>query len=149
MYNVRQILQTKGDEIWFVTPETSTCDALAQLADRDVGALLVLDGEKLVGIISERDFVRRIAQDRSCRLDAPVSDIMTREVICVTPDHTLQDCMAVMTENRIRHLPVIDAGSERLVGVISIGDVVKNFIEDREEQIHSLENYILGVGYGQ
>ena len=88
MYNVSQILQTKGGDIWSVTPDTSTCDALKQLADKDVGALLVLDGERLVGIISERDFVRRIAEEGQCKLQAPVSEIMTRDVICVNADQT-------------------------------------------------------------
>ena len=117
------------------------------LADKEVGALLVIDQDKVAGIISERDFVREIAKTGACRLDAPVEAIMTKNVIAITPDKTIEECMGVMTANRIRHLPVAEEG--RLVGIISIGDVVKSLIEDREDLIHNLENYILGTGYGR
>ena len=147
MYNIRQVLQKKGGNIWSVTPQTSTSDALKMLADKEVGALLVIDQDKVAGIISERDFVREIAKTGACRLDAPVEAIMTKNVIAITPDKTIEECMGVMTANRIRHLPVAEEG--RLVGIISIGDVVKSLIEDREDLIHNLENYILGTGYGR
>jgi len=143
MYNIRQVLQKKGNDIWFVTPQSTTLDALQALADKDVGALLVLDGENVAGIVSERDIVRQIARDQECHLTSSVADIMTREVIAISQDKTIEECMAVMTANRIRHLPVVD--NERLVGIISIGDVVKSLIEDREDLIHNLENYILGT----
>ncbi len=146
MYNVRQVLQKKGSDVWYVTPTTTTLDALKMLAEKDVGALLVIDQQKVAGIISERDIVREIAELGDCRLNAPVETMMTKDVIAVTPDKTLEDCMAVMTANRIRHLPVVE--NDRLIGIISIGDVVKSLIEDREDLIHNLENYILGTGYG-
>ena len=147
MYNIRQVLQNKGSDVWFVTPQTSTLDALKILAEKHVGALLVIDDDKVAGIISERDVVRALAKTGVCSLDEPVGSMMTKEVIAVTPDKTIEECMGVMTANRIRHLPVVENG--RLAGIISIGDVVKSLIEDREDLIHSLENYILGTGFGR
>jgi CBS domain-containing protein len=147
MYNVRQVLQKKGSEVWAVTPQTSTLDALNMMAEKDIGALLVIEAEKVAGIISERDFARQIPKIGSLQLNSPVEEIMTRDVIAVGPEKTIEDCMALMTANRIRHLPVVE--DDRLIGMISIGDVVKSLIEDREDLIQNLENYILGTGYGR
>ena len=144
MYYVKQMLQKKGTAIWSVTPDTTTSAALKMLADKDVGALLVMDGEQLVGIISERDFVRQIAEQGACHLDAPVSEAMTREVITIPPTYTIEECMALMTARRFRHLPVVE--ELRVVGIISIGDVVKSAIENKEDAIDNLERYIRGDG---
>lgn len=144
MFYVKQMLQKKGSDVWSVSPDTSTLAALKLLAEKDVGALLVIDGQRLVGIISERDFVRQIAAQSACPLDAPVSSAMTRNVVTIPPTYSIQDCMALMTERRIRHLPVVE--DERVVGIISIGDVVKSAIEDKEGTIEHLERYIRGDG---
>jgi CBS domain-containing protein len=148
MFTVRNLLQIKGDGgVWAVSPETSTIDALRFMADKNVGALVVLEDGLLVGIISERDFVRRIARDRACDLNTTVQDYMTAKVITVTPDATIDDCMKLMTDKRIRHLPVYD--NDRLHGLISIGDVVKGIIDEQSTTIDDLEKYISNGGYGR
>ena len=146
MYNVRQVLNVKGQDIWFVSPEAKALDALHLMADKNIGALLVLEGQDLVGIVSERDFVRLISRSKVFNSDAPVNELMTKVLYTVTPDDTMENCMSLMTQKHIRHLPVLDKG--KLVGIISIGDVVKEVIATREEKIQSLENYIMGEGYG-
>ncbi len=138
---VRQILQAKGDAIWSVPPQASVFDALGLMAERDIGAVVVLDGARLVGILSERDYARRVILYGRTSKDTTVGELMTKEVWCVHPDQTVEDCMALMTDKHIRHLPVIENGV--LVGLITIGDAVKYFIDDQEVLIHSLENYIL------
>ena len=138
---VRQILQAKGDAIWSVPPQASVFDALELMAERDIGAVVVLDGAKLVGILSERDYARRVILYGRTSKDTTVGELMTKEVWCIHPDQTVEDCMALMTDKHIRHLPVIENGV--LVGLITIGDAVKYFIDDQEVLIHSLENYIL------
>ena len=147
MLTVRDIMRLKGEGIWAVSPETNTIDALRFMAEKRVGALLVLDGGLLVGIISERDFVYRIAEERDCCLERPVKDTMTSKVITVTPQQTIEQCMQLMTNRHIRHLPVIDEGN--LTGIISIGDVVKGIISDQSSLINNLEDYIMGTGYGK
>lgn len=147
MLTVRDLLKVKGEGIWAVSPETSTLDALRFMAEKKVGALIVLEDGLLVGIISERDFVYQIAQDRACQFDVSVQDYMTTQVISVTPEHTIEECMRLMTEEHIRHLPVLEDGY--LKGLISIGDVVKGIIDEQSSMINSLEDYILGVGYGR
>ncbi len=144
---VRDLLKTKGNEVWAVSPTTSVLQTLKYMAEKDVGALLVLDADRIAGVISERDFVRSIAQTETCLLEAKVQDYMTREVVTVTPDKSIEDCMQLMTRERIRHLPVVD--NQRLVGLISIGDVVKEMISSKESKIDDLQNYIEGRGYGQ
>ena len=146
MYNVRQVLQNKGYDVWSVSPDTTTYEALRMLDDKDIGALMVLDGERMVGIISERDFARRIARRGACHLEAPVKEFMTRNVYVVSPEQTIEECMVIMTQKHFRHLPVIEEG--KLVGIISIGDVVSEVIKNQEDTIHNLEDYILGTGYG-
>ena len=146
MLTVFDLLKTKGNGIWAISPETTTLEALRFMAEKKVGALMVLDNGLIAGIISERDFVNRIALDRACVLDRPISEYMTEKVIMVTPRHTIQQCMEIMTDRRIRHLPVIAEG--QLVGLISIGDVVKGIISEQSSLIQNLEDYIVGGGYG-
>ena len=146
MVTVRDLLKTKGDQVWFVSPNTSVLDTLQLLAEKDVGALLVLEDGKIVGIISERDFVRSIAKTGLCVLNTTVLEYMTKKVITVGPDQSIEDCMQVMTKEHIRHLPVVEDG--KLVGLVSIGDVVKGMITSKEILIDNLQNYIEGSGYG-
>jgi CBS domain-containing protein len=147
MITVHNLLQIKGDAVWGIAPQTSVLDALKVMADKDVGALMVLEDEKLVGIISERDFARMIAVSGQCIITETVDQYMTREVFTVAPDQTIDDCMALMTVKRIRHLPVVAEG--QLVGLISIGDVVKGIISEQGSTIVELENYITGRGFGR
>ena len=147
MITVRDLLKTKGNEIWSVKPEDPVLKALNLMAEKDIGALVVMDQEKLRGIVSERDFVRSIAESERCLIEAEVKKYMTKAVITVEPDQTIDECMKLMTENHIRHLPVIE--NDKVVGVISIGDLVKADIANKELTINNLENYIEGRGFGQ
>ena len=142
MNNVRQLLQTKGKDVWSITPGTSVLDALKLMADKNIGALMVIDGERLAGIFSERDYARKVTLKGKSSRELTVAEVMTTDVISVRPEQTIVDCMELMTEKRIRHLPVIDAG--RTVGVISIGDVVKSIISVQKDTITHLEEYITG-----
>jgi CBS domain-containing protein len=143
MTKVAQILRIKTDaSVYTVAPSASVYDAIKLMAEKEIGALVVTDNEKIVGIVTERDYARKIAlMDRSSKT-TPVRDIMTESVIYVHPDRTAEECMALMTERRMRHLPVIDAA--RLVGMISIGDLVKNIISEQQFTIEQLEHYISG-----
>ena len=140
MKTVAQILKLKPAGVISIRPDVPVLDALKLLADKDVGAVLVMDGPRLVGIVSERDYARKVALKGKSSSDTPVSEIMTREVVFVTPAQTNEDCMALMTEKRARHLPVIDNG--RVVGVLSIGDLVKDAISEQQFVIDQLERYI-------
>jgi CBS domain-containing protein len=142
---VRDILKGKGDEVWSISPQTTMLDALKFMAEKNVGALVVLENGKLAGIISERDFARSIAKVGRCPINEPVGDYMTKEVFTVTPDMSSEDCMAKFTDKRIRHLPVTSGG--KIVGVISIGDVVRELISTKESTINMLSNYIEGTEY--
>lgn len=137
---VKQILEEKGHEIWSVSPDDNVYDALKKMAEKNIGALLVLEGEDLVGIISERDYARKVMLKGKSSMDTPVKDVMTPRVLYVRINQPIEDCMALMTDKRIRHLPVFD--EDKLVGVISIGDVVKAIISHQEFVIEQLENYI-------
>lgn len=137
---VAQLLQAKGSDIWSVAPDTSVYDAIKLMADKGVGALLVLQGERLVGIVSERDYARKVILRGKSSKDTPVRGIMTERVFYVRPEQSIEECMAIMTDRHIRHLPVLEG--ERLVGIISIGDVVKAVISDQEFLIQQLESYI-------
>jgi CBS domain-containing protein len=140
MKTVKQLLQVKGGTVHAVAPESSVLDAIKLMAEKGVGALVVLDNGRLAGVVSERDYARKvILHGRSSQATA-VRDIMTEKVCTVRSEQTIEDCMALMTEKRIRHLPVVDGG--RLAGVVSIGDLVKEVIADREETIKQLESYI-------
>jgi CBS domain-containing protein len=144
MTTVKQLLQEKGPNVWTISPDRSVQDALKLMADKNIGALLVLEAEELVGIFSERDFARLVARKEKLSLDTPVSEIMTKKVICVRAEQTIEECMALMTDKHIRHLPVLV--DNQLAGVISIGDVVKAIISHQEFIIAQLENYIVGKG---
>ncbi len=139
---IRSILSNKGRAIWTVAPESTVYDALTMLANKDVGALPVVSEGKLVGIFSERDYARKVVlMGRSSR-EMIVAEIMTAHVITVTPDHTIEDCMRLVTEHRVRHLPVLESG--RLAGIISIGDLVNSIISAQAATIEHLSNYISG-----
>jgi CBS domain-containing protein len=147
MATVQDLLKVKGNQVWSVSPGTTVLDALKFLAEKDVGALLVMEADQIVGIISERDFVRVIAETGQCLLYTSVQDYMTKEVFSIGPGQSIEDCMQLMTQKRIRHLPVVE--NQSVLGLISIGDVVKDVISTKESTIHILENYIEGRGYGQ
>ena len=137
---VKQILDSKGRDVWHVKPETSVFEVIEAMAEKGVGALLVMDGEDLVGIVSERDYARKVILKGRSSESTPVRDIMTEGVISTTPEKTVAECMAIMTEKRIRHLPVVEG--DNVTGVLSIGDLVKSIIADQQFQIEQLENYI-------
>ncbi len=140
MKTVRQLLAGKSRVLASIAPDAQVVEALRLLAQHDVGALLVTDGGRLVGILSERDYARKVILQGKNSTDTPVREIMTEKVITVSPDQTTEDCMAIMTARRIRHLPVLDNG--RLAGVLSIGDLVKETIADQQDRIQQLESYI-------
>lgn len=141
---VQQILKVKGDNnIYSVSPDMTVYDAIKLMDEVKVGALIVLDNDRLAGIISERDYTRKVVlRDKSSKT-TPVRDIMTEKVMCVTPDHTTDECLVIMSQNHIRHLPVIQDG--RPAGVLSVMDVVQSIISEKELIIEQLENYISGV----
>lgn len=142
MQTVREILQKKGRNIRSVAPDDSVLRALEVMAEHDIGGVVVLDGDKLVGILTERDYARRVVLLGRASRELPVMEIMTKEVVCVTPDRTVEECMALMTDKRVRHLPVLEQNV--VAGVISIGDVVKETIAEREFEIAQLQSYISG-----
>jgi CBS domain-containing protein len=147
MIIVHDLLKIKGDQVWSITPDTTLLDALKLMAEKEVGALMVMEGDEVKGIISERDLARTIARTGKCPVDEAVQLHMTQDVIVIDPDTSIHDCMVMMTQNKIRHLPVLKG--KKLVGLISIGDVVKEVIASQESTINVLENYIEGRGYGQ
>ena len=142
MKTVTMILHAKGRDVWQVTPDSSVFDALRLMAEKNIGALAVLEQERLVGIFSERDYARKVILKGRSSKNTPVKEIMTTKVIHVGPDKTIEECMELMTHRRVRHLPVLDGN--QLVGVISIGDVVKSIISEQETLIQDLEHYITG-----
>ena len=142
MKTVKQNVRHKGNAVWSVTPDSMVYDALKLMADKEVGALLVLGAGRLVGIISERDYARKVILKGKSSLDTPVSEIMTERVMFVRPEQTVEECMALMTEKRIRHLPVLV--DDQVVGVVSIGDLVKASLDEKDFMIKQLENYITG-----
>ncbi len=140
MTTVKEVLGKKGDRVWYVTSSTTIQDALRLMAEKNIGAVPVIDGGQIVGIFSERDWVRKAIQSNKQTLDEPVRQVMTSPVYYVTPDQTMEDCMSLMTNRHFRHIPVME--QNELVGLISIGDVVKQIIVEKDEEISSLEDYI-------
>jgi len=132
----------QGSQVWFVSPTADMLETLKIMAEKGVGALLVVEGEEIKGIVSERDFARVVARQERCALNTTVLEYMTTRVVTVTPDQSIEDCMRLMTKEHIRHLPVVEG--KKLVGLISIGDVVKEVISGKDSKISSLENYIEG-----
>lgn len=142
MTTVNDLLRKKPAELWTIGPNDSVFEALEIMADKNVGALLVMNSGQLIGLFSERDYARKIVlQNRSSR-ETPVKDIMTERVAYVSPGMNIEGCLALMTEKRVRHLPVMD--NDKLVGLVSIGDLVKGIIEDKTFMIEQLEHYITG-----
>ncbi|HTL22315.1 MAG TPA: CBS domain-containing protein [Steroidobacteraceae bacterium] len=140
MISVRQLLDRKGREVFSIDPGAAVLDAVRMMADRHVGALLVMQGDNLTGIISERDYARKVILLGRSSADTPVRDIMSAPVLTVQPETTVEKCMQIMTEQRVRHLPVAEGG--RIVGMVSIGDLVKAVIAEQQQQIELLESYI-------
>lgn len=142
MDTIGQLLDRKGHEIWSIGPDASVYEGVEMMADKGAGALLVLEGKRLVGIISERDYARKVVlKDRSSR-ETRIAEIMTTQLVHGTPDQSVQEGLSVMTEKRIRHLPIMNG--EELVGVVSIGDLVKEIIAEQQQMIAQLEQYISG-----
>jgi CBS domain-containing protein len=142
MTTVRQLLDHKGRAVFSVEPEAPVLEAIRAMATHRVGALLVMQGTTLSGIVSERDYARKVILLGRSSADTPVRDIMSSPVITVSPDDTVQKCMQLMTDRRVRHLPVMDGGA--VVGMVSIGDLVKAVIAEQQQQIEQLEHYIQG-----
>jgi CBS domain-containing protein len=142
MKTVRQLLETKGAEVISVSPDSNVLDALKLMASREIGAVLVVEAARLVGIMSERDYARKVILKGKSSQDTKVREIMTERVMYARPDQTVPELMALMTNKRVRHLPVLEG--DRLVGVLSIGDLVKETISEQEFIIRQLENYIHG-----
>jgi len=146
MKRAGDILKIKGDAVYSVSPSASVLDALKLMAEKGIGAILVMEEEKVVGIFSERDYARRVAlQGRS--ESTPVSEVMTEDIYFVHPEQTIQECLAQMTDKHIRHLPVV--AGDTVVGVISIGDLVKATIDHQADLIRNLEDYIMGHDYNR
>lgn len=142
MKTVQRILDEKGHDIFSVSPDTLVYDALKLMRDKDIGALLVLNSGKLVGIFSERDYARKVILQGKSSLKTLISEIMTHHVIYATPEHTNEQCMALMVARHVRHLPIMDK-DEQLVGLISMGDLVRSIINEQKDTIKQLEQYIL------
>lgn len=144
MTTAHQLLAQKGSEVVSVGPDDTVYDAIKKMADKDIGSLVVLERGKLVGLITERHYSRNVFLKGRSSPQTKVAEVMERDVVCVHPSQSVELCMALMNAKRVRHLPVVDDG--RLVGIVSIGDIVKSMISDREFEIEQLEHYIYGVG---
>jgi CBS domain-containing protein len=144
MHIIGQLLEAKGNEIWSVAPGTTTFEALQIMARKDMGALLVIDKEKLIGIFSERDYARKVILHGKSSKETTVGELMTQEVFYIGPQNTLQEGLALMTDKHIRHMPVLE--NNQLIGIVTLGDLVKQIISDQKFTIRELEKYISG-GY--
>ena len=142
---VRDLIKRKGNTVYSVSPESTVLEALQLMAQKNVGAVLVMENDKMLGIFTERDYARKVILKGRTSRDTNVTEIMNDDVLCVKPERTVDECMAIMSGKRIRHLPVLDGN--RLAGLISIGDVVKAVIEEKEDIIQELEKYITGNSY--
>lgn len=143
MNSVRQLLKTKGKRVWTTARDATVSDALKIMADKQIGALLVMDGDHVAGIFTERDHARKVGLMGKEPAMVRVADVMTHELITVSPEQSVRECMRLMTEHRVRHLPVLEEG--RLVGLLSIGDVVKDLIEELQFLLNQMEKYITGL----
>ncbi|MCJ7622985.1 MAG: CBS domain-containing protein [Anaerolineaceae bacterium] len=141
MQTVRHILLLKGNVIWSVTPESTAFDAIRLMADKDIGALLVMIGDNLIGIVSERDFARKLILQGKSSKDTQICDVMTKQLFTIHPDQTVHECMEILIENHIRHIPVVE--DNKVISVISLGDVVNEIIYQQKESIKSLETQLL------
>lgn len=142
MTTVRELLNQKGGEVCSIHPDATVFDAIAKMAEQNIGSLVVIDGEKLIGIITERHYARKVVLKGKTSPKTPVRDIMEKRVNIVRPEQSVEECMAIMSEKRIRHLPVLEG--EQLIGIISIGDLVKSIIGNQRFIISQLEHYIHG-----
>jgi len=139
---IKELLASKDGQLWTISPGTTVFEAIELMAERNIGAALVMDGSKLIGLLTERDYTRKIALKGKSSKDTRVGDITAGAILTVTPQHTVEHCMRMMTENRVRHLPVIEDG--RVVGIVSIGDLVNWIIRAQNAAITQLEGYISG-----
>ena len=144
MKTVRDLLKQKGQAVWSVVPDSTVYDALTLMAEKNIGALLVIDAGRPVGIFSERDYARQVILKGKASKDTPVREVMTSKVVFVRPEQSIEECMALMTDKRFRHLPILEEGA--LVGILSIGDVVKAVISEKDFLIEQLANYISSGG---
>ena len=144
MKRVCDLLNDKGGDVWSLSPDATVYEAIDQMSERGVGALLVMEGKRLVGVVSERDYARKVILKGKASRETQVREIMSCPVICISPEATVEQTMALMTDKHVRHLPVIV--DETVVGVISIGDVVRGIIEDKEFYIQQLTSYITSCG---
>jgi CBS domain-containing protein len=142
MSTVNRVLETKGTKVWTIPPESSVLEALKLMADRDLGALVVVEGAAVVGVFSERDYARKVVLKGKASKDTTVREVMSGKVLYVDPNQSIEECMALMTDKAVRHLPVMH--DDQLVGLISIGDVVKAMISEKEFVIEQLEHFITG-----
>ena len=140
MKTLKQLLSAKGREVYSIGPDAKVIEALQLMAQKDIGALVVMEGSRVVGMISERDYARKVSLQGKSSQDVPVREIMTSDVVTVEPSRTVEECMGLVTQRRIRHLPVCESG--KLIGLVSIGDLVKDVIADQEQTIRQLESYI-------
>ena len=140
---ISEILHHKGNQVWSISPEATVFDAIQLMSDKNIGALLVTEADRLLGILTERDYTRKVALKGKSSKQTAVKEILSGQVIHVTPDHTIEECMRLMTEHRVRHLPVVE--NNRLLGVVSIGDLVNWIITAQSSTINQLQTYISGV----
>ncbi len=142
---VKHLLEQKGRNLWTIGPDATVLDAVAKMAEKNIGSLLVMDGEELIGVITERDYSRNVVLRGKTSSTTLVKDIMDKNVICVRPEHSVELCMTLMTEKRVRHLAVLEG--IKVIGIVSIGDVLKFIISKKEFTIDQLEHYIQGYGW--
>lgn len=143
MNKVWQILKVKGNQVWSISKDASVLDALKLMAEKQLGSVMVMDGEQAVGIFSERDYARRVVLEGKKSDSTRVGEVMTKDLITVSPNQSVRECMEIMTEKHIRHLPVFENG--QMVGIVSIGDIVKDLIGELEFMVDQLQNYIYGL----
>jgi CBS domain-containing protein len=137
---VAQLLEDKGSEVWTIRPDASVFEAIEMMAEKGIGALVVMEGSTIVGLVSERDYARSVVLKGRASRATPIREIMTRRVVCARPEQSVKECMALMTDKRVRHLPVV--AGDRLCGLVSIGDLVKAIITEQQFIIEQLEHYI-------